>query len=497
MSEKSHEPESAGRDDVLSRTVGRREFLKIAGIAGATVGVGAGLGGLVAACGGGTTTTTVAPASVTTTTAAPASTTTSAAVEASTTTVVSGPAVGREIRLGFVAPLTGPLAAMGVSDKYSIDRAKAAFGDGVLCGDGQKHPIAITVADCQSDSNRAAQVAGDLINNTKVDIIMAASSGTVVPPVADQAEANGVPCITNDCPWANYVFTRGGNPKTAWKWTYNVFWGTEDVIANYFDIWGQVPTNKKVGALFSNDALGNAYFPAFKAAMAPAGWSPDLAGQYQPETDDYSSVISQFKKAGDEVLVGVFSPGDFTNLWKQCLQQGWNPKVVTASVALSFPEAVTAVGPTATNLCASISWLPTMPFTSALLNGETCQTFADKFTAATSKQWNQSLLHFQLFEWAWDVLKRTVNVDDKNAILEAVRGTKMDTIYGPIDFTAPIGAAKPGTGRVTENCYKSPLVGGQWRKGTGKWPFEPTIVSNVSAPMVPVMDKVQPIVYTA
>ena len=50
-----------------SKSVSRREFLKVAGIAGATIGAGAGLGGLVAACGGGeTTTTTAAPATTTT-----------------------------------------------------------------------------------------------------------------------------------------------------------------------------------------------------------------------------------------------------------------------------------------------------------------------------------------------------------------------------------------------------------------------------------------------
>ena len=51
------------------KAVSRRDFLKIAGIAGATIGVGAGLGGLVAAC-GGTTTTTAGP----TTTVAPGTT---------------------------------------------------------------------------------------------------------------------------------------------------------------------------------------------------------------------------------------------------------------------------------------------------------------------------------------------------------------------------------------------------------------------------------------
>ena len=45
-----------------AKNVSRRHFLKIAGVAGASIGLGAGLGGLAAACGsGGTTTTTTVP----------------------------------------------------------------------------------------------------------------------------------------------------------------------------------------------------------------------------------------------------------------------------------------------------------------------------------------------------------------------------------------------------------------------------------------------------
>ena len=49
MSDREHEH----GEGVPERAVSRREFLKLAGVAGAAVGMGAGLGGLVAACGGG------------------------------------------------------------------------------------------------------------------------------------------------------------------------------------------------------------------------------------------------------------------------------------------------------------------------------------------------------------------------------------------------------------------------------------------------------------
>ena len=101
------------------KRVSRREFLKIAGVAGVTVGAGAGLGGLLAAC-GGTEETTTTSAAGTTTTAAGATTTTAGG----STTTVSAVELGRELKIGFVTPLTGALASFGVPDKYCVERAR-------------------------------------------------------------------------------------------------------------------------------------------------------------------------------------------------------------------------------------------------------------------------------------------------------------------------------------------------------------------------------------
>lgn len=477
----------------INREMSRREFLKLAGIAGATVGVSAGLGGLLAACGEEEgTTTSGAPA----TTAAPTTEGPTTTAAASTTTVSSGPETGREIKIGYVAPLTGPLAIFGVADQYCFDRAKEGFADGLLAGDGKQHPVTLLLEDGQSDSNRAAQVAGDLINNSGVDILVAASTGTNVCPVADQAEANKVPCLSTDCPWDNYIFPRGGDLTSVWKYTYNAFWGTEDLVATFDDMWRQVQTNKKVGVLLPNDALGIPWLAAFQAALPAAGWDCLFSDLYTVGTEDFSADISAFKKFGAEIMFAEGNPGDYATFWKQCLQQSFNPKLATPAVALAFPEGAEALGDLAVNQCGELGWHPQTGFKSPLL-GEDAQAFADKFTTSTGRQWNQSLCHFQVFDWVWDVLKRVPDVDDTEAIMTAVKATKMDTIAGPIDFTVPITEPKPGAGRISENCYKTPLFGNQWRKAPegSQFPFEATIVSNVTGPMVPVQGKVEEMVY--
>ncbi len=479
----------------IHKEVSRREFLKIAGIAGATIGVGAGLGGVLAACGEEKpATTTAAPGGGPATSGAPETSTTAAT---GTSTSV-GPETGREIKIGYVAPLTGMLAVFGVADQYCVDRAKEGFANGVVCGDGKNHPVTVIMEDGQSTTDMAAKKAGDLINNAKVDLILAASTGTNVGPVADQAEAAGVPCLSTDCPWQNYLVPRQADLSTVFKWTYNAFWGTEDLIATFEDMWTQVPTNKKVAVLLPNDALGIPWLAAFQEALPKDGWDALFSDLYTVGTESFITEIAAYKKFGAEIMFCEANPPDFATFWNQCLQQGFKPKLSTPAVALAFPEDAGALGDLAKNQCGELGWHPKSPFSSPFLNGETAQEFADKFTAATKKQWNQSLVHFLVFDWAWDVLKRTPDVDDKNAIIEAVKTTKMDTIGGPIDFTGDIETdIRPGVGLISANCYKTPLFGNQWRKAPegSQFPYESVIVSNVAGSMVPKQGDVLPMEY--
>jgi branched-chain amino acid transport system substrate-binding protein len=483
-----------GKNETVSgeNKVSRREFLKVAGVAGAAVGAGAGLGSVLAACGGTTTTT----ASTTATTAGVSTTTasTTATTAGSTTTASTSAETGREIKLGFVTPTTGGLAAFGVPDGYCVTLAKEAYGDGIVCGDGLKHPVSIIVRDSQSDSNRAGQVAGDLIANNKVDVMLVASSPDTVVPVSATAEAMGTPCLSCDCPWQGYVQARAaGNVNAVFKWTYHVFFGAEDSFDALMDLLNQIPTNNTLGLLYANDTDGNAVHDVELPTLKQGFKIVDGSG-FADGTEDFSSIISQFKKGGAEMGHGLLLPTDFVNFWKQAIQQSWVPKVSVWGKALLFPQSLQAIGSIGHGLCADQWWGADWPYTSALLN-QTCRQFTDAYESKTNSQWTQPVGHFMLFEWAYDVLKRTTSVDDKNAIMTAVKGTKLQTIIGPVDFTAPVEPTGPpwkaGPRHVVENVYKINHVIGQWVKGT-KWEFDLVTVSNAGAPTIPIGAKLQP-----
>ena len=196
------------------KAVSRREFLKIAGIAGATIGAAGGLGGLVAACGGEATTTTAAGP---TTTAA--ATTTSAARPPPPPRALPPPCrqaaeTGREIKVGIVVPKTGALATFTIPFDWVQGQWTKILADGVVCGDGKKHLVTMTTQDTQSDTNRCAQVTGDLITNQKVDLIIAGGSPDTMNPAADQCEALETPGLFGQGPWQAFYFGRGAPGRT-------------------------------------------------------------------------------------------------------------------------------------------------------------------------------------------------------------------------------------------------------------------------------------------
>ncbi len=387
------------------------------------------------------------------------------------------------LTIGYVTPQTGPLAAFGEADRFVVDQMTAHFRDNPVQAGGRSYPVEIVVRDTQSDSRRAGEVAAELINGG-ADLILAASTPDTVNPVADQCEANGVPCITTVAPWQPFYFGRGATPDRPFAWTYHFFWGLEDVEQVYQDMWGQVGTNRRAAALWPNDPDGNAWSADFPNAVAGAGYTITDPGLYENGTQDFTAQISAFRAADAQVLLGVPIPPDFATFWQQAQQQGFRPRVATVAKALLFPSAVEAIGPSADNLCTEVWWSPQHPFTSSL-TGQRAADLAAAYEQATGRQWTQPVgfVH-ALFEVAAAALTRAGSTEPR-AVADALGALRVSTIVGDLDWTA---------GPV-RNVAKTPLVGGQWRSTPGAArPFDLVIVSNSLAPQIPTAGRVEPLV---
>ena len=275
----------------------------------------------------------------------------------------------RPLRLGYVSPQSGSLFAFGEADNFVISSAQQTFKDGLEIG-GRAYPVEILVRDSQSDPERAGEVAAALITGDQVDLMLVSSTPETTNPVADACERSGVPCISTVTPYQPWFLARDPpqdprNPEP-YHWTWHFFWGLEDIIGVFSDMWGQVENNQVLGGL--------------------------------------------------------------------------------------WPDA-----------------------------GE----LAQEYTRATGRQWTQPIgfVH-ALFEVAADVLRRAGDVSDRQALVDAIKATSLNTIVGRVSW-AKSQADFP-------NVARTPLVGGQWRRGR-TWPFELEIVSNATHPEIPASSTLQPI----
>jgi branched-chain amino acid transport system substrate-binding protein len=407
--------------------------------------------------------------------------------------VIPANAQSKTIKVGHVSPKTGPLAGFGEADGFIIEQVNKILKPGLQSG-GKTYTVEIISKDSQSTGTRASEVASELILHDKVDLILASSAPDTTNPVADQAEVNEVPCITTNCPWQPYFFGRNGNPAKGFTWTYHFFWGLEDLISVFANMWTDISTNKVVGALWPNDAEGVAYSDAkfgFPGTLEARGFKLVDPGRFELSSRDFSEQIRKFKEEKVEILTGVMPPPAFAAFWKQAGEAQFAPRVATVAKALLFPAAVEALGDRGADLTTEIWWSPSFPYKSGL-TGQNAAELSAAYEDETKKQWTQPIgFHHALFEVALDVLKRTKDVDSPDSIRDAIRATKYDSIVGHIAWE----------GRPVPNVTKTTLVGGQWIPGYkfDKWlagqkfKYDLVIVNNAEDDLIGVQRKLEPL----
>ena len=396
---------------------------------------------------------------------------------------------GKAITIGWIHPLTGPLAGFGAPDNWVIGKIKQTtpYQKGFKIG-SKTYPVTIKSYDSQSSPTRAGDLAKTAILSDKVDLLLVSSTPETVNTVASQAETLGTPLVCANVPWEPWYINLGGNPlKPTLKPKYVVmyFLGAEHLIKCFIPMWNrihsQLHTDKIVAAAFPNDADGNAFRAVFPPIAKAAGYTFDLSAPYPDNTTNYTSMISAFKAAKADFFTNVPLPPDFATMWKQAAQQGFKPKLATVAKVLLFPPDAYALGPLAYNVATDAWWVPSLPWTS-VFTGETCQQMANEFETSGHGQWNANISNYSLFEVAHAALTSVSDPHDKTEVADAIHKVNIHALAGPLNFAS--GGPAPGVA-IT------PPAGVQWQKGT-KYPLEMQIVDNTLLPEAKITADLKP-----
>ncbi len=333
-------------------------------------------------------------------------------------------------KIGFVAPLSGPMANFTVGIKHTADLALAEMNkDGGIMVDelGKKLPVEIIWGDSESNPTKASEVATKLATSDKVDILVGEWTPDTINPVSIVGERYQIPTLLANSPDTSWL------ANGPYDWSYALLFNYDYFIDEYFNGFDRLDTNKKIGLVLDSNVDGVGMAEIMAAKAAERGYTIVDPGRFPQGTNDYSAIISKIQSEGCDILVASLLTPELATLWNQIQQLGYEPKIAILSKGMHFSADVQALGPTAACNCIETQWSPEFPFTSSLL-GMTAKELSDDF-ATTVKQAPDLTIgwDYALFDVIYDVLSRAQSTNNET-IRQAFAATDIDCIYGHVVF---------------------------------------------------------------
>jgi ABC-type branched-subunit amino acid transport system substrate-binding protein len=252
--------------------------------------------------------------------AAPAPPTSASAAAPANSAPHTGAASGTPIKIGYMADANGtsaPIAAgMHLGTDLAVEQVNAAGG---ING----HPIQITYVDPQSDPTQASQMATQLVQTEKVDVLMGAvlsSECLVVQQLALKLQTVYLPtfgCAAEEfssvsCNRYSFRFEPVGSQQLAPLVEY--------IVKTYGTKWAMT---------YSDYAYGQSQLKAYTAALAKLNATivlPIPVPQNEPNLAPYVTKIPTDGSVNGVILLGL-GAGDLTRVSLALGQYGIAPKV--------------------------------------------------------------------------------------------------------------------------------------------------------------------------
>lgn len=251
---------------------------------------------------------------------------------------------GDTILLGTSLPLTGGLGAFGelVESGYKEAVADVNAAGGIKIGD-KSYKVELKVVDNESDGNKAAAQARELVLSDKAVALLGAVTPPLTIPLSVAAEQLKVPMVSTATPIRAWL---GGN-KDGWKYAFDAFFDENQMTSLQYQAADMVQTNKKV-ALFTDLEEDGVVMGGMWTDKAPKmGYQIVSHAKFPVGTTNFSAQIEEAKKAQAEVVIAQVVPPDAIALVKQMKAGNYAPKVMFIEKGSSFgawPDATEGLG---------------------------------------------------------------------------------------------------------------------------------------------------------
>jgi branched-chain amino acid transport system substrate-binding protein len=247
-------------------------------------------------------------------------------------TLAFAPLAHADITIGLMAPLTGPVAAIGAQIKNGAETAVEEINKkgGV---NGEK--LVLKIADDAGEPKQGVSAANQLIADDVRFVVGPVTSGVSIPASVVFAE-NGALMVT---PTATSPELTARDLSTVFRTC-----GRDDqqaeVAAKFV---AETFKDKKIAILNDKGQYGKGLADAFKASLNAAGINEVFNDALTPGEKDFSALVTRLKSEGAEVLYfGGYHP-EAGLLVRQMKDAGLNLQLI-AGDGLSNSEFITTGG---------------------------------------------------------------------------------------------------------------------------------------------------------
>ncbi|ANY84695.1 ABC transporter substrate-binding protein (plasmid) [Microvirga ossetica] len=331
-------------------------------------------------------------------------------------------AAGESIKLGLVAPMSGPNARYG---SFSMRGAQLAVKEINDAGGVDGRKIELVSGDSQGTPVEGVSATRRLIDSDKVDFIIGDVSSSVtlaMQPVAEDARILLLNAASSN-PKITYGAGVGG-----YKWTFRNYPTDENralIVAKYA---AEQRGLTKFSVLSVDSDYGRSaieftkkYLPQFKGQI--------LTEDYYKEGEvDFRSVLAKIRDAGAQAII-LYGLADTTPIIaRQMTEVGLAGKVpLIGNAEFNTPSNIKAAPRAMEGAVEAAAWLPAW-------DSPKSKAFVEKFTAANKEgPNNHAYVHWETVHLLAQAIKEAGS-PDREKVRDALSKIKYDSAVGEVTF---------------------------------------------------------------
>lgn len=335
------------------------------------------------------------------------------------------------LKIGYSIANTGLFSKAAPSQMTAYDLwAEQVNAAGGLDVAGEKRPVELVWYDDESDPAKSAQIYEKLINDDKVDLLLAPWGTPHHLNVAGVVEQNGFPMVGNT---AASVAIREVQPGNIWFPTSAI----PDRIGPALTDMLKEQGVKSVGILANVLPFSQENLQFLVPALEAAGIEVKLNESYPPDIKDMTPLLTQLKAANVDAVLALTYPSDAFLYMGQAKELGISAPYQFLLIGPTIAAFKDAFGPVADGVITVGHWAESQT------DWPRAKPFFDAYVAKYGAA--PDYLDSALAYMSCEILQQAVAKAglDHDKLREAISTMTFDTINGPVRFDGVENAITP------------------------------------------------------